>query len=93
VKFRIIISPAAARDVDRLEAWLIDKDPTSAHRIGEVLETAIASLDEMAEHGRLVSVATRELNPLSGHQRSGRRDADSAWSGRPIAHFHGRERR
>jgi hypothetical protein len=40
VKFRIIISPAASRDVDRLEAWLIDKHPTFAPLVGAVARRA-----------------------------------------------------
>ncbi len=66
MKFRIIVSPAAARDVNRLEAWLLDKDPASASRVGEVLENAIASLDEMPERGRALTPTTRELNAKLG---------------------------
>jgi plasmid stabilization system protein ParE len=55
LKFRIIISAEAAKDVDRLEAWLLDKNPSAAARIAEVLETTIASLDRLPERGRALT--------------------------------------
>ena len=67
MSYRIIVSVDAARDIDRLEAWLLDKSPSAAARIGRVLETAIASLDELPDRGRPLSIATRELNAKFGH--------------------------
>ena len=64
--FQIIISPAASADVDRLEAWLLDKDPAAAVRVGDVLEAAIASLDELPERGRERASTARELNVKFG---------------------------
>ena len=66
MSFQIVISPAASADVDRLEAWLLDKDPASAIRVGELLETAIASLDELPERGRASTSTGRELNVRFG---------------------------
>lgn len=66
MKFHIIISPTASNDVDRLEAWLLDKNPTAAVRVGEVLEAAIASLDELPDRGRPLKGTTRELNAKFG---------------------------
>jgi plasmid stabilization system protein ParE len=66
VKFHILISRTASRDVDRLEAWLLDKDPRAAVRVGEMLESAIASLDELPERGKPVSSSLRELNVRFG---------------------------
>jgi plasmid stabilization system protein ParE len=44
VKFSVTISRRASRDVDRLEDWLIDKQPRAAVRVGEILFAAIGSL-------------------------------------------------
>lgn len=40
------------KDVDRLEAWLLDKNPAAAVRVGEVIFDAVASLAELPERGR-----------------------------------------
>jgi toxin ParE1/3/4 len=53
--------------LNRLEAWLLDKDPAAAVRVGEVLEAAIASLDELPERGRTLASTARELNVKFGH--------------------------
>jgi plasmid stabilization system protein ParE len=54
VKYVVIVSPRAALDVDRLELWLLDKNPSAALRAGAVLEASMASLVELPERGRLV---------------------------------------
>ena len=68
MNFQIIVSRAASNDVDRLEAWLLDKDPGAALRVGEVLYAAIASLEQMPERGRHAAATSdiRELNAKFG---------------------------
>jgi plasmid stabilization system protein ParE len=66
VKYRIIVSPKAALDVDRLELWLLDKNPSAASRVGAVLEAAMGSLAELPDRGRPRGVRTRELNAAFG---------------------------
>jgi plasmid stabilization system protein ParE len=67
VTFRVIISTEAAKDVDRLEAWLLDKNPSAAVRVGVVMEEALASLEQMPERGRALTTTMRELNAPFGH--------------------------
>ena len=65
--FRIIVSPPAMRDVDRLETWLLDKNPAVAERVGETLKAAIGSLAELPYRGRPIGRGTRALNaPFGG---------------------------
>jgi plasmid stabilization system protein ParE len=66
VSFRLIVSPAASSDVDRLEAWLLDQNPRAAARVGDVLEAAIASLAELPDRDRSLNATTRELNAKFG---------------------------
>jgi plasmid stabilization system protein ParE len=66
VKYTVIVSPRAALDVDRLELWLLDKNPSAALRVGAVLEAAMASLVELPERGRPRGSLTRELNAAFG---------------------------
>jgi plasmid stabilization system protein ParE len=66
VKLQVLISVTASKDVDRLEAWLLDKNPGAALRVAAVLHDAIGSLQEMPERGRLVASALRELNAKFG---------------------------
>ena len=61
MRFRVVISQAASKDVDRLEAWLLDKNPNAAVRVGVVLRRAIDSLEDWPERGRRVRANTREL--------------------------------
>jgi len=58
VKFRVIISRQASTD----------KDEGAASRVGQVLEKAIASLQELPERGRPVAPDSRELNATFGHR-------------------------
>ena len=66
MKFRVVISQAASKDVDRLEAWLVDKNPNAAARVGEVLRRAINSLENWPERGRRMRSKTRELDAKLG---------------------------
>ena len=60
---RIVVSRRAAADVDRLEAWLLERGaPSAALRVGELLFDAIDSLQQMPERGRMSSrPGSREL--------------------------------
>ena len=93
MKYRVIISPAASKDVDRLEAWLVDKNPNAAFRVGEVLERAIGSLAEMPERGRPVTAESRELNAKFGGGYYVIRFYISGDNVVVTRVFHGRERR
>ncbi len=66
MKFRVTISRRASRDVDRLEDWLIDKQPSAAVRVGEILFGAIGSLLEMPAQGRPAGADSRELDVKFG---------------------------
>ena len=93
MKYRLVISSAASKDVDRLEAWLLDKDPGAAIEVGEVLERAIASLNELPERGRPVASDTRELDVKFGRGRYVVRYRVSERQVVVTRIFHGRERR
>ena len=93
MKFQVVISPAASKDVDRLEAWLLDKDAGAALHVAGILHDAIASLQELPERGRPLPSEVRELNAKFGqttyvirYQVIGRHVVVTRI-------FHGRERR
>lgn len=69
MKFRLIVSQDAADDIDRLEAWLLDKAPDVAARVGGILKDAILSLEDMPERGRAFGPGVRELNARLGGSR------------------------
>jgi plasmid stabilization system protein ParE len=52
VSFRVLLSPRAMKDIDRLEAWLLDKNASAAVRVGQVILDAVASLADLPERGR-----------------------------------------
>ena len=59
---RVIVSQAALRDLTRLEAWLAERSPEAAGRIGPLLDAALASLADHPERGRQgPRAALREL--------------------------------
>jgi plasmid stabilization system protein ParE len=93
VKFRVVISRAASKDVDRLEAWLLDKKPNAAVRVGGILRDAIASLEDWPERGRLVAGDTRELDVKFGRGTYVMRFYVSGDQVVVTRIFHGRERR
>ena len=49
---RLIVSEAAAADIERLHAFLADKSPSAARRAVATIVRAIQSLDALAERGR-----------------------------------------
>lgn len=59
---KLIVSPAAAADIERLRIFLADKNATVARRAVAVLTTAIQSLDTFPDRGRPSGiVGIREL--------------------------------
>lgn len=47
MRFRLVIARRAAADVDRLEDWLVNKNPSAAERVAPLLFDAFASLLDM----------------------------------------------
>jgi toxin ParE1/3/4 len=59
---KLIVSRAAQADLERLQAFLADKNPETAQRVVVVLTRAIQSLDTFPDRGRPSGVpGTREL--------------------------------
>ena len=59
---RIVVSSAAIADLDRLRAFLIDKNPAAAQRAVSAITAAIQSLDFSPGRGRPTSASgVREL--------------------------------
>lgn len=59
---KFAVSPEAARDLDRLRAFLAEKDSGAAKNATAVLESAIGSLADFPERGRPSQVpGLREL--------------------------------
>jgi plasmid stabilization system protein ParE len=49
---RLIVSPDAVADLDRLRKFLADKNPPAARRAVTAISTAIQSLDTSPDRGR-----------------------------------------
>jgi plasmid stabilization system protein ParE len=59
---RLVVAPAAAADLERLHAFLADKNPTAALRAVTALLAAVESLHQFPERGRPTGVNNvREL--------------------------------
>ena len=59
---KLIVSGEAAADIERLRAFLIDKNPAAASRAVATLVNAIESLEILPERGRPSGIANmREL--------------------------------
>jgi plasmid stabilization system protein ParE len=59
---RIVIADPAWADLERLEAWLADRDASYAETLGVTLRTAINGLRDFPERGRSSEVsAMREF--------------------------------
>ena len=56
---RVLVAPAAYRDLTRLSAWLRPKSELAADRAADAMLAAITSLAEMSDRG----------TPLGGHIR------------------------
>lgn len=49
---RVVVAQTALRDLQRLEAWLAERAPDAAARVGPLLDAALASLAEHSDRGR-----------------------------------------
>lgn len=58
---KVRLLPPAYDDIDRLEAFLIDKDTNAAARVHELLFDAAASLADAPRRGRPLGKIYREL--------------------------------
>jgi plasmid stabilization system protein ParE len=59
---KLVVSSAALSDLERLQAFLPDKNPTAAQRAATVLDAAMRSLDAFPERGLLSGIpGVREL--------------------------------
>ena len=59
---KLIVSPEAAADLDRLRAFLADKNPDAAQRAATSLIHAVQSLDIFPDRGRQTDIeSVREL--------------------------------
>ena len=91
--FQVTISQAASKDVDRLEAWLLEKYPNAAARVGAVLYRAIGSLERWPDRARRVQANTRELDAKFGGETYVIRFQVIGDRVIVTRIFHGRERR
>ncbi len=92
----LVVSRAAAADLDRLHAFLADKNPVAARQAVAALIAAVESLDAFPERGRPAGVRNiRELIVPFGQSGYVLRYAHSAAAGDVIALriWHGREAR
>jgi toxin ParE1/3/4 len=56
------LTPAAERDLARLVDFLVERNPRTAERAGEVIKAALRSLTEFSERGRQTPIeGLREL--------------------------------
>jgi plasmid stabilization system protein ParE len=62
VSFTVEVTRRAIRDAERLDVWLMNRDPKAAARLGDLLENVIASLAEHPFRGRPLDETVRELN-------------------------------
>lgn len=60
--YSIVVSRQAGKDAERLDHWLMERDPIVAARFGDLLEQTILSLAEYPQRGRPVGPTTREVN-------------------------------
>lgn len=59
--YRVTVSRQALTDIDRLEFWLLDKDPNAALEVARRVREAIRSLAEFPERGAPGAHSTRDL--------------------------------
>jgi len=66
---KLVVSRAAAADIERLRAFLREKNPTAAERAASELIDAIDSLANMPDRGRPSGIpGVRELIVPFGHE-------------------------
>jgi plasmid stabilization system protein ParE len=93
---KLIISPRAAADIERLHTFLANTNPEVAGRFAQSLGSAIESLEELPNRGRPTAVVgLRELIVPFGHAAYVLRYAYNATRDElvVIRIWHGREAR
>jgi plasmid stabilization system protein ParE len=93
---KLIVSPDAAADLNRLRAFLADKNPDAAQRAATMLIHAIQSLDTFPDRGRPTGIeGVRELIVPFGSSAYVLRYAHLADTNEVIVLriWHGREQR
>ena len=59
---KVVVSPRASSDVDRLEEWLLDRgSPDTALRFAEELKVALRTLSDLPNRGRNIGAGFKEL--------------------------------
>lgn len=58
--WKVVVSRTAARDIDRLEAWLLDKNPGAAVKVRGILQAAFEGTVQFPRRGRIVRGAIRQ---------------------------------
>ncbi len=93
---KLIVSPEAIADLDRLRAFLADKNPAAAQRAVAAIVGAIQSLDMFPDRGQPTGIANvRELIAPFGRSAYVLRYAHMAQADEVIILriWHGREQR
>ena len=93
---KLIVSPEAAADLNRLRAFLADTNPDAAQRAAAALINAIQSLDMFPDRGRPTGIeGVRELIVPFGNSAYVLRYAHLAAAGEVVVlrMWHGREQR
>lgn len=63
---KIVVTPEAADDIDRLEAWLFGKNPDAGRRAVVAIVGAIRSLKQFPHRGYLAGLGMRHLHVAFG---------------------------
>ena len=93
---KLIVSPDAAADLDRLRAFLVDKNPSAAQRAAALVIRTIESLDTFPDRGRPTGIeGVRELIVPFGSSAYVLRYAHKADADEVVVLriWHGREQR
>ena len=93
---KLVVSPAALADIERLHAFLVPKSPAAAARAARVLIDAVQSLAPLPERGRPSGTPNmRELIVPFGRSAYVLRYSYSASAEEVVVHriWHGREAR
>lgn len=62
MNFVVEVTRPALEDAERLDAWLTERDPRAAARLGRLLEKAIGALATNPLRGRQIDDTLREVN-------------------------------
>jgi plasmid stabilization system protein ParE len=93
VSWTVEVSRSAAQDVDRLEDWLLAKNPAAADRVRDVLTAALCTLAEHPLRGRSLGNGVRQIFAGLGGSNYVIRYRATQNSVVVTRIYHGRERR